>query len=284
MRTAERCRSGRAKGVACEHLRFSELIRPWPEARVRGGARAGIGAGAPDAVRRRGFADGLVAGREEDRLERRVLRKLCEGDIADDAERACVPDLGVEVGDLAAEGFNSTAALVFGEDCSFRGDVAKQSALAAIIACFAQKKLVPSRMNRPSGSAYHCDRQPKGLSDGSWKRTGLATSASRGCTAASAGCAGVVARDGSPAAAPLSVPIVVLIGDDLAATEGDLLLESSSAARRQELNRKSVPSLKSCVRAMESSRRWAKSLGDRCPWTEGRSHRSCAFRWFEPWK
>jgi len=98
----------------------------------------------------------------------------------------------------------------------------KQSALAAIIACSAQKKLVPSRMKRPSGSAYHCDMQPKGLSDGSWKRTGLATSAPRGCTAASAGGAGVVARDGSPAAAPPSVPLVVLIGDDLAATEGRL--------------------------------------------------------------
>ena len=42
----------------------------------------------------------------------------------------------------------------------------KQSALAAIIARSAQKKLVPSRLKRPSGSASPCEKQPKGLSIG----------------------------------------------------------------------------------------------------------------------
>ena len=32
----------------------------------------------------------------------------------------------------------------------------KQSALAVIMACSAQKSVVPLRLKRPSGSTYHC--------------------------------------------------------------------------------------------------------------------------------
>ena len=118
-------RRGRTKRVASVHQRFADLIGAGPAARREGGTSGGVQACVPDRVGTGGRADDSISCREQHGLDRSVLGELCKSHVADDAEGALVPGAAHEVGDLAAEGFDSAAATTLGEDGLFCGGVVK---------------------------------------------------------------------------------------------------------------------------------------------------------------